>query len=64
MSTGNLLDVSALAVVRDRNVRTQWSSGVADDFKRSQVRARTEGRFGLDVYKPKGIVTLDLGVTA
>lgn len=64
VGTGILFDLSALAVVGDGNVRTQWSSGVADDFQRNQVRARTEGRFGLDVYKPKGIVTLDLGVTA
>jgi HK97 family phage major capsid protein len=60
VGTGILFDLGALAVVGDGNVRTQWSSGVADDFSRNQVRARTEGRFGLDVYQPLGIVKLTL----
>ncbi|MCZ4559894.1 phage major capsid protein [Rhodococcus sp. IEGM 1401] len=62
--TGILFDLSALAVVGDGQIRTQWSSGVADDFSRNQVRARVEGRFGLDVYKPNGIVKLDLDAAA
>ncbi|MDV7136027.1 phage major capsid protein [Williamsia muralis] len=60
VNTGVLFDLAALAVVGDGNVRTQWSSGVGDDFSRNQLRARTEGRFGLDVYQPQGIVKLDL----
>lgn len=63
-NTGILFDLGALAVTGDGNVRTQWSSGVADDFSRNQVRARTEGRFGLDVYRPNGIVKLDLDAAA
>ncbi|UOT02274.1 phage major capsid protein [Rhodococcus opacus] len=62
--TGLLFDLGALAVVGDGAVRTQWSSGVSDDFQRNQVRARTEGRFGLDVYQPNGIVKLDLDEAA
>ncbi|ETD31214.1 phage major capsid protein [Williamsia sp. D3] len=62
--TGLLFDLAALAVVGDGQVRTQWSSGVADDFSRNQVRARTEGRFGLDIYQPQGIVKLDLDPAA
>lgn len=64
VGTGVLFDLGALAVTGDGNVRTQWSSGVADDFSRNQVRARTEGRFGLDVYRPNGIVLLDLDEAA
>ncbi|OZD43520.1 phage major capsid protein [Rhodococcus sp. 06-1477-1A] len=64
VGTGILFDLGALAVTGDGNVRTQWSSGVGDDFSRNQVRARTEGRFGLDVYKPNGIVKLDLDAAA
>jgi HK97 family phage major capsid protein len=64
VGTGILFDLGALAVTGDGNVRTQWSSGVADDFSRNQVRARTEGRFGLDVYRPNGIVKLDLDAAA
>lgn len=64
VGTGILFDLGALAVTGDGNVRTQWSSGVGDDFSRNQVRARTEGRFGLDVYRPNGIVKLDLDAAA
>ena len=64
VKTGLLFDLAALAVVGDGQVRTQWSSGVADDFARNQLRARTEGRFGLDVYQPQGIVKLDLDPAA
>lgn len=60
VNTGILFDLGALAVVGDGNVRTQWSSGVADDFSRNQVRARTEGRFGIDIYRPQGIVKMIL----
>jgi HK97 family phage major capsid protein len=64
VGTGVLFDLGALAVTGDGSVRTQWSSGVADDFSRNQVRARCEGRFGLDVYRPSGIVLLDLDAAA
>ncbi|WP_315770196.1 phage major capsid protein [Rhodococcoides kroppenstedtii] len=58
--TGVLFDLNALAVTGDARVRFQWSSGVSDDFARNQVRARCEGRYGLDVFRPQGIVKLDL----
>lgn len=60
VETGLLFDLGALAVTTDGNVRMQWSNSVADDFGRNQVRARNEGRFGLDVYQPQGIVKLAL----
>lgn len=58
--SGLLFDLGALAVTTDGAVRMQWSNSVADDFARNQVRARNEGRFGLDVYQPQGIVKLAL----
>lgn len=58
--TGLLFDLGALAVTTDGAMRMQWSNSVADDFARNQVRARNEGRFGLDIYQPQGIVKLDL----
>lgn len=60
VKTGILFDLGALAVTTDGAVRTQWSNSVADDFARNQVRARNEGRFGLDIYRPNGIVKLAL----
>jgi HK97 family phage major capsid protein len=60
VETGLLFDLGALAVTTDGNVRMQWSNSVADDFGHNQVRARNEGRFGLDVYQPQGIVKLAL----
>lgn len=60
VKTGLLFDLGALAVTTDGNVRMQWSNSVADDFGRNQIRARNEGRFGLDVYQPQGIVKLAL----
>jgi HK97 family phage major capsid protein len=60
VETGILFDLGALAVTTDGNVRMQWSNSVADDFGRNQIRARNEGRFGLDVYQPQGIVKLAL----
>lgn len=60
VETGLLFDLGALAVTTDGAVRMQWSNSVADDFARNQVRARNEGRFGLDVYQPQGIVKLAL----
>lgn len=35
-----------------------------DDFSRNQVRARAEGRFNLDVYRPAGVVTASLTLAA
>ncbi len=60
VKTGLLFDLGALAVTTDGNVRMQWSNSVADDFGRNQIRARNEGRFGLDVYQPQGIVKMAL----
>ena len=54
-----VFDPSALAVVGDGRVKTQWGT-ITDDFGRNQIRPRTEGRFGLDVYRPMGIAVVDL----
>jgi len=41
-------------------IETRWSDSNADDFAKNQLRARVEGRFGLDVYRPNGIVKATL----
>ncbi|WP_370180419.1 phage major capsid protein [Rhodococcus wratislaviensis] len=60
VGTGVLFDPTALAVAVDKGVRVQWSESVGDDFSRNQLRARCEGRFGVDVYKPLGIAKVAL----
>lgn len=46
-------------LVADRHISTQWGR-VGDDFSRNQVRARVEGRFGVEVLRPTGVVAIDL----
>lgn len=62
--TGILLSKTAdgqdsAGIVADRNLNMQWGR-VGDDFERNQVRARLEGRFGVEVFRPTGIVEIDL----
>ena len=52
--TALALDREALAVDSDGRVDVQWDS--ATGFDRNQVRARVEGRFGLSVFQPAGVV--------
>lgn len=57
--TGVLLSDGSAGVVADRRIDSQFGR-VGDDFSRNQVRARLEGRFGLEVLKPTGVVEVDL----
>ena len=52
-------DGPAAGLVADPNLNLEWGV-VGDDFQRNQVRARFEGRFGVEVYRPTGIVSIDL----
>ncbi len=56
--TAVLLDGSAVAVDTDGQVDTRWSDAVDDDFERNYLRCRVEGRFGLSVFKPLGVVSI------
>ncbi|WP_018180375.1 phage major capsid protein [Jongsikchunia kroppenstedtii] len=56
--TALMLDLSAVTVDSDGVIDTRWSDAVSDDFQKNYVRARTEGRFGLSVYKPMGVVKI------
>lgn len=59
--TGLVFDDDALAVATDTaGIETRWSDATADDFSKNQLRARVEGRFGLDVYQPAAIVKATL----
>lgn len=56
-----LLDANAIAVDTDRGgIKLEWSANMADDFARNQLRARVEGRFGVSVYQPMGVVKIAL----
>ncbi|WP_280215926.1 phage major capsid protein [Nocardia cyriacigeorgica] len=58
-STGLLLDLSAVGLSTDGDgIDTSWSENVSDDFAKNQLRARVEGRFEVDVYKPLGVVKI------
>lgn len=46
-------------LVADPRLSMQWGR-VGDDFTRNQVRARYEGRFGVEVFRPTGVVAIDL----
>ncbi|MCO4276719.1 phage major capsid protein [Pseudarthrobacter sp. HLT3-5] len=50
-----VLGENAVAIGRDGGIRTEWGTP-GDMFQRNQVQARTEGRFGLEVTRPKAIV--------
>jgi HK97 family phage major capsid protein len=57
--TAIALDASAFAVDTDGQVKLEWDAS-GDLFSRNQMRARCEGRFGLSVYRPAGIVKVSL----
>ena len=57
--TGVLLSQGSASVVADPAVSMQWGR-VNDDFTRNQIRARVEGRFGVECYRPSGVVEIDL----
>lgn len=54
--TAALISDGAVAVDTDGNIETTWSDAVADDFSKNYVRCRVEGRFGVSVFRPAGIV--------
>jgi len=61
VGTAVVFDNDSLAVdVGPGGIETRWPDSNADDFAKNQLRARVEGRFGLDVYHPAGIVKATL----
>lgn len=56
--TAVLLDGSAVSVDHDGNIDTRWSDAVSDDFTKNYLRCRVEGRFGVSVYRPLGVVSV------
>lgn len=58
--TAIVFDPTALSVAVDAGVRVQWSESVGDDFARNQLRARCEGRFNVDVFKPMAVAKVAL----
>nr|WP_176387143.1 phage major capsid protein [Leucobacter sp. 7(1)]SJN10552.1 Phage major capsid protein \ len=52
--TALALDRSAAGVDTDGSIETKWDQ--SSGFDKNQVRARVEGRFGLSVFQPAGIV--------
>ncbi|KSU59651.1 MULTISPECIES: phage major capsid protein [unclassified Gordonia (in: high G+C Gram-positive bacteria)] len=57
--TGLLFDTTALSVSTDSaGIELKWSENTGDDFTKNQVRARCEGRFGVDVFAPLGVVKI------
>ena len=56
--TALALDRSAAGVDTDGVIETKWDQ--SGGFDKNQVRARVEGRFGLSVYQPAGIVKASL----
>lgn len=56
---GVLVSDGAAQVVTDGQTNMQWGRQ-NDDFSRNQVRARFEGRFGLETLRPSGVVEIDL----
>lgn len=57
--TALALDTSAITLDSDGTLRVDWDAA-GDLFTHNQIRARVEGRFGLSVYRPAGIVKVDL----
>ncbi|ROT86583.1 phage major capsid protein [Bifidobacterium mongoliense] len=57
--TAIALDASAFSVDTDGRVNLEWDAS-GDLFTHNQLRARCEGRFGLSVYRPAGIVKANL----
>lgn len=56
--TALALDRSAAGVDTDGSIETKWDQ--SSGFDKNQVRARVEGRFGLSVFQPAGIVKATL----
>lgn len=56
--TALALDRSAAGVDTDGAIETKWDQ--SSGFDKNQVRARVEGRFGLSVFQPAGIVKATL----
>ena len=46
-----LVEQAAVSVDTDDMIDTRWSDAVSDDFLKNYTRCRTEGRFGLSVYR-------------
>ncbi|MFZ2527413.1 MAG: phage major capsid protein [Rhodococcus sp. (in: high G+C Gram-positive bacteria)] len=61
--TAVLLDSTSVEVVTDGGLAVEWSDAVSDDFERNQKRVRVEGRFGLDVFRPLGVVKIATATT-
>lgn len=57
--TAWLIAEDSLVLQTDGEVRVEWATA-ADDFTKNLIRARCEGRFGLQVNRPLGLVELDL----
>lgn len=59
--TALVLDTGSVALDTDaRGLAVEWSAGVGDDFSRNAMRCRVEGRFGVSVFQPSGVVKVDL----
>ncbi len=52
--TALALDQTAVGLDTDGNIEIKWDQ--ASGFDKNQVRARVEGRFGLSVFQPAGVV--------
>ncbi|MRX45327.1 phage major capsid protein [Agromyces kandeliae] len=56
-----VLDPGVVGVdVDTQGMRLQWSEANADDFTRNLLTIRAEGRFGVSVYQPSGVVMATL----
>lgn len=61
--TALAMDLSALNLDTDRfGIETAWHLGDFG-FEHNQIRARVEGRFGLSIEQPEGIVVTELDAT-
>lgn len=61
VNVGVVLDTATVAVNTDtQGVRVQWSEFDADDFVKNLLKVRAEGRFGVSVYQPTGVVKATL----
>jgi HK97 family phage major capsid protein len=59
--TALVMDPACARIDTDTDgVRVAWSENYGNDFASNQVRARCEGRFGLSVLQPAGVVVVDL----
>lgn len=59
--TAMVLDTSTVAVDTDtQGIRLQWSEFSGTDFESNLLRVRCEGRFGVSVYQPSGVVKVTL----